>query len=117
MLYGKLKFPSRVLAAIVLSALSMGLQTVNAAPKKKAAPKVKVACVGNSITYGTGIQDRENFSYPVPRAMPWARSFWAFSPYLNHLRKSLMTLMTNDLNDHPPPMLAGMHRCQVPAGG
>ena len=42
MLYGKLKFPSRVLAAIVLSALSMGLQTVNAAPKKKAAQKVKV---------------------------------------------------------------------------
>ena len=23
----------------------------------------------------------------IPRAMPWARSFWAFSPYLNHLRK------------------------------
>ena len=65
MLYGKLKFPSRVLAAVLLSVLSMGLQTVNAAPKKKAAQKVKVACVGNSITYGTGIQDREHFSYPV----------------------------------------------------
>ena len=47
MLYGKLKFPSRVLAAVLLSVLSMGLQTVNAAPKKKAAQKVKVACVGN----------------------------------------------------------------------
>jgi hypothetical protein len=23
----------------------------------------------------------------IPRAMPWAMSFWAFSPYLNHLRK------------------------------
>ena len=23
----------------------------------------------------------------IPRAMPWARSFWAFSPYLNHMRK------------------------------
>ena len=22
-----------------------------------------------------------------PRAMPWARSFWAFSPFLNHMRK------------------------------
>ena len=22
----------------------------------------------------------------IPRAMPWARSFWAFSPFLNHLR-------------------------------
>ena len=65
MLYGKLKFPSRVLAAVLLSVLSMGLQTVNAAPKKKAAQKVKVACVGNSITYGTGIQDREHYSYSV----------------------------------------------------
>ena len=24
----------------------------------------------------------------IPRALPWAKSFWAFSPYLNHLRKS-----------------------------
>ena len=24
----------------------------------------------------------------IPRAMPWARSFWAFSPYLNHMRSS-----------------------------
>ena len=23
----------------------------------------------------------------IPRAMPWAKSFWAFSPYLNHVRK------------------------------
>ena len=22
----------------------------------------------------------------IPRALPWARSFWAFSPYLNHMR-------------------------------
>ena len=22
----------------------------------------------------------------IPRAMPWAKSFWAFSPYLNHMR-------------------------------
>ncbi|MBV3388946.1 hypothetical protein, partial [Segatella copri] len=22
----------------------------------------------------------------IPRALPWARSFWAFSPYLNHIR-------------------------------
>ena len=25
-----------------------------------------------------------------PRAMPWARSFWAFSPFLNHIRSSLI---------------------------
>ena len=23
----------------------------------------------------------------IPRAMPWARSFWTFSPYLNHMRQ------------------------------
>ena len=23
----------------------------------------------------------------IPRAMPWARSFWAFSPFLNHMLK------------------------------
>jgi hypothetical protein len=22
----------------------------------------------------------------IPRAMPWAKSFWAFSPYLNHMQ-------------------------------
>ena len=22
----------------------------------------------------------------VPRVLPWAKSFWAFSPFLNHLR-------------------------------
>ena len=23
----------------------------------------------------------------IPRAMPWAKSFWAFSPFLNHMLK------------------------------
>ena len=27
--------------------------------------QVKVSCVGNSITYGTGISDREQYAYPV----------------------------------------------------
>ena len=27
--------------------------------------KTKVACVGNSVTYGYGIEDREHYSYPV----------------------------------------------------
>ena len=22
----------------------------------------------------------------IPRVLPWARSFWAFSPYLNHMQ-------------------------------
>jgi lysophospholipase L1-like esterase len=25
---------------------------------------IKVACIGNSITYGSGIQDREKYAYP-----------------------------------------------------
>lgn len=42
------------------------LQLPAAAKRKKvAAQPVRVACVGNSITYGTGIEDREHFSYPV----------------------------------------------------
>lgn len=36
---------------------------VHAKPQNK--PTIRVACVGNSITYGTGIEDREHFSYPV----------------------------------------------------
>ena len=27
--------------------------------------KVKVACIGDSITYGAAIEDREHFAYPV----------------------------------------------------
>ena len=42
------------------------LQLPAAAKRKKGATQpVRVACVGNSITYGTGIADREHFSYPV----------------------------------------------------
>lgn len=42
------------------------LQLPAAAKRKKGATQpVRVACVGNSITYGTGITDREHFSYPV----------------------------------------------------
>ena len=25
----------------------------------------------------------------IPRAMPWARGFWAFSPFLSHMRSSV----------------------------
>ena len=35
------------------------------AANKKHITKTRVACVGNSITYGTGIADREHYSYPV----------------------------------------------------
>lgn len=54
----------RALAVVLLSMLSLGFLSISAAPKKQV-QKIKVACVGNSITYGTGIEDREDFSYPV----------------------------------------------------
>ena len=41
----------------------------------------------------------------IPRAMPWARSFWAFSPYLNHLRNF------NQLQDGNPDALLSLSRC------
>ena len=28
-------------------------------------PKVRVACMGNSVTYGAGIKDREQNAYPA----------------------------------------------------
>ena len=27
--------------------------------------KIRIACVGDSITYGAGIKDRQNFNYPL----------------------------------------------------
>ena len=40
----------------------------------------------------------------IPRALPWARSFWAFSPYLNHLRnfkylKKMETILKSNSQD------------------
>ncbi|OYP74897.1 hypothetical protein CIK94_07310 [Prevotella sp. P4-51] len=55
------------MAAIALLSMSFALQAAAAVPgrKKATAPPVRVACVGNSITYGTGIQDRARDSYPA----------------------------------------------------
>lgn len=64
MMDGKLICLKRVLAVFLLSTLSFGYLTLSAA-KKKQVQQIKVACIGNSITYGTGIKDREHFSYPV----------------------------------------------------
>ena len=35
----------------------------------------------------------------IPRAMPWARSFWAFSPFLNHLRNLSQKYITMTIKD------------------
>lgn len=55
------------LAAVALLSMSFALQAAAAVPgrKKASVPPVRVACVGNSITYGTGIQDRARDSYPA----------------------------------------------------
>ena len=57
MLYDKLMNPKGALTALMLSMLLTGSLSVEAA-RKKTVQKIKVACVGNSITYGTGIEDR-----------------------------------------------------------
>ncbi len=57
----------RKLSKAILLAGFMLLSSLNmtAAKKKtKATQPIRVACVGNSITYGTGIADREHDSYP-----------------------------------------------------
>ena len=62
MLYDKLMNPKGALTALMLSMLFTGSLSVEAA-RKKTVQKIKVACVGNSITYGTGIEDREHFYF------------------------------------------------------
>lgn len=54
-------FMRRMLAMLLLSAVTVCVNALPAARKKV----VKVACVGNSITYGTAISDREHYAYPV----------------------------------------------------
>lgn len=46
---------------LMLDALSSWLQTWEA-PKKEA---IRVACIGNSITYGAGVKNRQQDSYPA----------------------------------------------------
>lgn len=59
--------PNKTLSTLLLVLFCLTTLQLPAAAKRKkvAAQPVRVACVGNSITYGTGIADRENFSYPV----------------------------------------------------
>ena len=60
----------RMILHTVLSALLLGVFALNASQasaagkKKQKAQPIRVACVGNSITYGTGIEDRARDSYP-----------------------------------------------------
>lgn len=60
-------FSNKTLSTLLLVLFCLTTLQLPAAAKRKkgAAQPVRVACVGNSITYGTGIADREHFSYPV----------------------------------------------------
>ena len=51
--------------ALTLLALLAVLMPADARRKPKVEPKIKVSCVGNSITYGMRIENREQDSYPV----------------------------------------------------
>ena len=54
-----------MLPALMLGVFSLLAAPASAASKKKLkAQPIRVACVGNSITYGTGIEDRARDSYP-----------------------------------------------------
>lgn len=59
--------PNKTLSTLLLVLFCLTTLQLPAAAKRKkvAAQPVRVACVGNSITYGTGIADREHVSYPV----------------------------------------------------
>ena len=59
--------PNKTLSTLLLALFCLTTLQLSAAAKRKkgATQPVRVACVGNSITYGTGIADREHFSYPV----------------------------------------------------
>ena len=52
-----------ITAVMLLAAICFSTTTMAASRKNVA--KIRVACVGNSITYGTGIADRDHYSYPV----------------------------------------------------
>ena len=51
--------------ALTLLTLLAILMPADARRKPKVEPKIKVSCVGNSITYGMRIENREQDSYPV----------------------------------------------------
>ena len=51
--------------------LCLFLCTVSFARKR-----VKVACVGNSITYGIGVSDPDKESYPAGYSKCWVKGIW-----------------------------------------
>lgn len=52
-------------ALVLLLMLTVGVRSLEAARRPSQKQRVKVACVGNSITFGTGTPDPETCSYPA----------------------------------------------------
>ncbi len=57
--------PDRILTAQRVLALFVLLATTAGAPTRMSGPAVKVACVGDSITFGSGLPDRAHTTYPL----------------------------------------------------
>lgn len=58
----------RLFLVVLLSLYGWGAMAYAQKAKRQALPnkpKTKVACIGNSVTYGTGIENREQWAYPV----------------------------------------------------
>jgi alpha-L-fucosidase len=60
---GKLRISPALRLVTIISVAAMVLSTGMAQPERSR--DQRVACIGNSITYGAGIQDREKNSYPA----------------------------------------------------
>ena len=62
-LKSSLRSSLRTIAALSLAVL-LGLP-LNAARQKAPTTPLRVACVGNSVTYGYGLRNRDRDAYPV----------------------------------------------------
>lgn len=62
------------------------------------AEKLKVACVGDSITYGSCIEDRENYSYP---AVPVEENTAVFEKLVAGYGHEMMVIHKPDVGHHP----------------
>lgn len=49
----------------VISLFFLAFAALSVSAKGKVSPVLRVACVGNSVTYGYGLSDREHTAYPV----------------------------------------------------
>ena len=67
---------------------ALGMRSVSNAPCKGKSFKIHIIKMVNQLRYVKllPLQGARFANIKNPGRMPWAKSFWAFSPYLNHLR-------------------------------